>query len=391
MSAPARSRLNGRPARGLVLLALAAALAGCSMMPSGSFWGGSSKPVPADLGANVPVLGVRQAWVGKVGTVAGLSLDIRVNGSTVTLASADGTVAAIDARTGGDLWRLALAEPLSAGVGSDGKLAAVVSRSNALVAIDAGRERWRQSMASQVFTAPLVAGGRVFVLAADRSVMAFDAATGKRLWTQQRPGEPLVLRQDGVLLAVGDTLVVGLSGRLVGMNPDNGSVRWEAPLASSRGTNDVERLVDLVGHTSRVGESVCARAFQSTVGCVNTGRGNVAWTQRAAGAEGIDGDKDAIFGSESNGSLVAWNRADGTRLWGSDRLKHRTLTAPLLLGRSVVVGDESGVVHLLSRTDGAPLNRLSTDGSGIAAAPVAAADTLVVVTRNGGVFGFRPE
>ncbi len=392
MSAPLASRRGaGRPARGLVLLALAASLAGCSMMPSGSFWGGAAKPVPADLGANVPVLGVRQAWTGKVGSVAGLSLDVHVAGTTVTLASADGTVAAIDARTGGDIWRLALAEPLSAGVGSDGKLAAVVARSNALVAIDAGRERWRQPMAAQVFTAPLVAGGRVFVLSSDRTVTAFDAATGRRLWTQQRPGEALVLRQAGVLRAVGDTLVVGLSGRLAGLNPDNGSVRWEAPLASSRGTNDVERLVELVGRTSRVAESVCARAFQSAVGCVNVARGSVVWTQRAAGAEGIDGDADAIFGSESNGSLVAWNRNDGTRLWGTDRLKHRKLTAPLLLGRSVVVGDESGVVHLLSRADGAPLNRLSTDGSGIAAAPVAAADTLVVVTRNGGVFGFRPD
>lgn len=379
------------PARGLTVLALAAALAGCSVMPGGSFWGGPSKPVPADLGANVPVLGVRQAWTGKVGSVAGLSLTVQVSGSTVMLASADGTVAAIDARTGGDVWRLALAEPLSAGVGSDGKLAAVVARSNALIAIDAGRERWRQPMASQVLTAPLVAGGRVFVLAADRTVIAFDAATGKRLWTQPRPGEPLVLRQDGVLLAVGDTLVVGLSGRLVGLNPDNGSVRWEAPLASSRGTNDVERLVDLVGNASRVGDSVCARAFQSNVGCVNTTRGSVAWTQRAAGAEGVDGDKDAIFGTESNGSLVAWNRNDGTRLWGTERLKHRKLTSPLLLGRSVVVGDDTGLVHLLSRADGAPLNRLTTDGSGIAARPVAAADTLVVVTRNGAVLGYRPE
>lgn len=390
MSAQALIRTHVRPARGLALLALVAALAGCSVMPGGSFWG-ASKPVPADLGANVPVLGVRQAWTSKVGAVAALSLDVRVNGTTVTLASADGTVAAIDARTGGDIWRLALAEPLSAGVGSDGKMAAVVARSNALIAMESGRERWRQPMPSQVFTAPLVAGGRVFVLAADRTVTAFDAASGKRLWTQQRPGEPLVLRQDGVLLAVGDTLVVGLSGRLVGLNPDNGSARWEAPLASSRGTNDVERLVELVGRSSRVGESVCARAFQSTVGCVNTVRGNVAWTQRASGAEGIDGDKDAIFGTESNGSLVAWNRNDGTRLWGSDRLKHRKLTSPLLLGRSVVVGDDTGLVHLLSRTDGAPLNRMATDGSGIAAAPVAAADTLVVVTRNGGVFGFRPE
>jgi hypothetical protein len=63
----------------------------------------------------------------------------------------------------------------------------------------------------------------------------------------------------------------------------------------------------------------------------------------------------------------------------------------LLLGRSVVVGDDDGLVHLLSKEDGSPLNRLTTDDSGIAAAPVVAADTLVVVTRNGGVYGFRPD
>jgi outer membrane protein assembly factor BamB len=147
----------------------------------------------------------------------------------------------------------------------------------------------------------------------------------------------------------------------------------------------------LVGRTTREDESVCARAFQASVGCVNTVRGAVVWTQPASGAEGVHGDEDAVFGSESNGSVIAWRRMDGSRLWTTDRLKYRKLTAPLLLGRSVVVGDETGLVHLLSRSDGAPLNRVSTDGSGIAAAPVVAADTLVVVTRNGGIFGFRPD
>lgn len=365
---------------------LVVTLAGCSL------WnGGSSKPMPADLGANVAVLGVRQAWTARIGSVAGLPLDVHSAGNVVTVASSDGVVAAIDARTGGDVWRLALSEPLSAGVGSDGKSAAVVSRSNTLIVLDAGRERWRQSLAAQVFTPPLVAGGRVFVLSADRSLAAFDAVSGRKLWSQQRPGEPLVLRQAGVLLAVGDTLVAGFSGRVVGLNPDNGSVRWEAPLASARGTNDVERLVELVGRTSRVGDSICARAFQTAVGCVNAARGAVTWTQPASGADGVHGDGEALFGAEGNGTVMAWRRSDGSRLWATDRLKHRKLTAPLLLGRSVVVGDDTGLVHLLSRTDGSPLNRIATDGSGIAAAPAVAADTLVVVTRNGGVYGFRPD
>jgi len=49
------------------------------------------------------------------------------------------------------------------------------------------------------------------------------------------------------------------------------------------------------------------------------------------------------------------------------------------------------LIHLLSREDGAPLNRLQTDGSGVAATPVAAADTLVVVTGNGNIYGYRPD
>ena len=372
--------------KGFLSMLLVASLAGCSLWSSGS-----AKPVPPDLGVNVAVLGVRQAWTARIGKVGGLPLDIHSSGNVVTVASEDGLVAAIDARTGGDLWRTVLAEPLSAGVGSDGNAAAVVSRSNVLIVLNAGRERWRQTLAAQVFTPPLVAGGRIFVLSADRSITAYDTDNGRKLWSQRRPGEALVLRQSGVLLAVGDTLVVGFSGRLVGLDPDNGSVRWEAPLASARGTNDVERLVELVGRTSRVGDSVCARAFQATLGCVNTARGTVVWTQPASGAEGVHGDNDALFGTESNGTTSAWRRSDGTRLWASDRLKYRKLTAPLLLGRSVVIGDDEGYVYLLSRTDGTPLNRVATDGSGIAAAPVVAGDTLVVVTRNGSVYGFRPD
>ena len=372
--------------KGFLSMLLVASLAGCSLWSSGS-----AKPVPPDLGVNVAVLGVRQAWTARIGKVGGLPLDIHSSGNVVTVASEDGLVAAIDARTGGDLWRTVLAEPLSAGVGSDGNAAAVVSRSNVLIVLNAGRERWRQALAAQVFTPPLVAGGRVFVLSADRSIAAYDADNGRKLWSQRRPGEALVLRQSGALLAVGDTLVVGFSGRLVGLDPDNGSVRWEAPLASARGTNDVERLVELVGRTSRVGDSVCARSFQAAVGCVNTARGTVVWTQPASGAEGVHGDNDVLFGTESNGTTSAWRRSDGTRLWASDRLKYRKLTAPFLLGRSVVIGDDEGYVYLLSRTDGTPLNRVATDGSGIAAAPVVAGDTLVVVTRNGSVYGFRPD
>ena len=362
---------------------------GCSLLPA-SFGGAAEKPKPAELQANPNLIGVRQAWTAKIGQVD-FPLVVTVSGNVAALASSDGTVVGLDAASGREQWRGTARGPLAAGVGFDGGTAAVITRSNEVVAFASGKEVWRQKLNALSTTPPLVAGARVFVLGADRSVSAYDGGTGRRLWSQQRTGDPLVLRQAGVMLAVGDTLVVGQGGRLVGLNPLNGSLRWEATIATARGINDVERLVDLVGRVSRVGDSVCARSYQTAVGCVDAARGQTAWTQRADGAEGLHGDGANVFGTERDGKVVSWRRDNGQRAWTTDRLLHRGLGTPLALGRSVVVADSFGFVHLLSREDGTLLNRLGTDGSAIGSAPVAAGNTLIVVTHNGGVYGFVPE
>ena len=365
----------------LALLGFIAALAACSS---------TDKLKPAELGPNVVLQPVRGAWTAQIGSVA-FPLQPSVQGSTLTLAASDGTVAALDVLSGRDLWRVQVGARITAGVGGDGKTAAVVTDENDVVAIESGRVLWRQKLPAQAYTPPLVAGGRVFVVSADRSVTALDGASGRKLWTQQRPGDALVLKQSGVLLAVADTLVVGQSGHLIGLNPSNGSVRWDSTIATARGTNDVERLIDLVGRASRSGNGVCARAFQSSVGCVDAGRGQLLWSKKSNGSVGLGGDDKLLIGAEADGKLLAWNRVDGERAWSSELLMHRELSAPLLVGKSVVVGDGTGLLHVLSRENASPLNRLTTDGSAISVSPVLAGKTIVAVTRNGGVYGFVPE
>lgn len=367
------------PIVGLVTVGL---LAACSS--------GTKKPQPTELPPVAALMGTRLAWSAQVGEGHASLVPLAVAGR-VFVAGKSGTVAALDAATGKDVWRLNLATPLAAGVGSDGQMAAVITGNNQLVAIADGRELWRVRLPARSFTTPLVAGQRVFVLTADRTVTAFDGKTGARLWSQNRPAEPLVLSQTGALLAVGDTLVAGLSGRLAGLNPVNGAVRWEAPVANARGTNEVERLVDIVGPVSRIGNSVCARAYSAAVGCVDASRGTVVWTRAAQGTTGVHGDDRLVFGSETNGRFQAWQRGTGEPAWGIDRLKYRGLSAPLAVGRVVAVADASGLVHLVSREDGSEMTRLTTDGSPIEAAPVLAGDALVVQTRNGGVYAWRPQ
>jgi len=367
--------------RTLLCVSLLGILAACA---------GPDRPKPADLGPNSALIGIRAVWTSSIGGV-GFPLAARAVDGRLYVASTEGNVAAIDAGTGSVVWRVALGSKLSAGVGSDGRYTSVVTTGNELITLDAGREIWRQRLNAVTLTAPLVAGARVFVQSSDRSVSAFDAATGRKLWLQQRSGDALVLGQSGVLLAVGDTLVVGIGGRLVGMNPQNGISRWESALASSRGTNEIERLVDLVSGVSRSGNQVCARAFQSSVGCVDAATGALIWSKPAVGFKGIDGDDLNLFGTEADGKVLAWRRSDGERLWVSERLRFRVLTAPVLVGQSIVIGDDAGTLHFVSRQDASPLNRITTDGSAIAATPILVGQTLVAVTQRGGIFGFRPE
>ena len=349
---------------------------------------GAPKPKATPLTAISTQTAAKPVWNTRLGAV-NFPLQVRVLDNTLLAASSAGTVAALDAASGKELWRAEVGEPIAAGVGSDGKVTAVVTRANELVALADGRQLWRYKLGAQVYSAPFVAGERVFVLAADRSVSAFDGQTGAKLWQHTRSSsEPLVLSQAGVMLAVGDTLVVGFSGRLAGLDPSTGKARWEVAVAAPRGIDDVERLADLVGPASRLGASVCVRAFQASVACVNAKQGSLAWTKPARGIHGLAGDEQWVLGTETDSKVFAWRRSDGEVAWNTDSLRYRDVSAPLLLGGSVVVGDFEGWVHFLSSKDGALLGRVATDGSAIMVAPVFAGNTLVVVTVAGGIYGF---
>lgn len=348
----------------------------------------SNAPKPTELSAQPAVQSAAWVWHVPAGVSSGV-LRMQVVGATVYAAADSGELLALEAATGRVLWRLRLSEGLSAGVGADENGVAVVTLSNELLLVQSGEVRWRTRLPARVLTPPLVAGGRVFVALSDRSTMAFDGGTGVRLWVQTRASDPLVLRQAGVLLAVGDTLVAGGLGRLQGLNPANGRVVWDAPLATPRGTNEVERLVDLVGPVSRVGNSVCARAFNAAVGCVDASTGRVIWTRPSQGSVGVQGTAQHLAGADSDGRLVLWRRDAGETLWTMERLKFRELTAPLVLNNHVLVGDAQGVLHVLDIQSAQDTARWRADGSAIVGVPVSTAGFVLAQTRLGGVYAWR--
>src|SRR5487761_2401320 len=110
----------------IAALAVALVVAGCAS---------SSKPKPQPLEPLTPKIGGSLAWSQRFEGVK-FPLEVAVTKGAFTVAGDDGTVLALDAQTGREIWRGNAGAKLSAGVGSDGRFAAVVTREGELVVFD---------------------------------------------------------------------------------------------------------------------------------------------------------------------------------------------------------------------------------------------------------------
>lgn len=352
---------------------------------------GSSKPEPApleSLDAKSASSRATIAWSSRIGE-AGPTATLALAGGRVAVASADGSLVVLDAASGREAWRAQVKGNVSASAGFDGRYAAVVTDANELQVFDQGKLLWQERLPGRVMTAPVVAGERVFLQAVDRSVRAYDVLDGRWLWSYQRPGsEPLALGARLLIQPFRDTLLVGQGNRLVGLDPVKGTPRFDVNVGTPRGSNEVERLADLVGPMARVDDEACVRVFQFSVACLELNRGSVRWSRPQAGTQGVAADLRTVVGADGADRLTAWKADNGDFLWRVDRFVHRGLSTPVIWGDRIVVGDAQDYVHILAKADGRTLGRIELD-SPLAAPPVVSGDLLLVLTRKGTVSALR--
>ena len=102
---------------------------------------------------------------------------------------------------------------------------------------------------------------------------------------------------------------------------------------------------------------------------------------------------DAVMTVAADGSdrISAWGTPTGDVIWTADQFQNRKLSAPLVTEKSVIVGDSEGYVHFLSKDKGQTVQRLQTDSSGVAAAPVQLGGTVLIATRSGRLYALRQD
>ncbi len=390
----------------LAALLVTLAVAGC---------GGTKKPQPAGLTAFTPVLPATVAWKADVGRALTVETGVgqfspAVSGDHVTAASSTGSVTRVQLSDGKLVWRVDVGTPIVAGVavgsGASVGMAAVITTKNELVVIAAdGKVARTIALGGVGLEIPAITGSTVVVRLADNRVSAWDVATGTRRWVIQRTLPPLVLHaQSGLRVAaqspedmpsavIGptDVLVNMAGGRLVWLNATTGAVRWEAQVATPRGSNEVERIVDLLGAAMVEGPDVCVSSYQTLVSCFGAESGRRLWSRDFNVASPLAADSRFVFVADEQSRLHALSRRDGSTAWSIDTFQLRNLMSPVVSGRALWVGDRFGVLHGLDRDSGKIIARVNLDGGTISGAMRATRSGLVVQTQGGQLMLIRTE
>lgn len=367
----------------------------------------SSGPKPAKLESFTPTLDLKAKWTVSIDRLPTVSMGQgpfapAVSGGLVVVAGPKGQVSGFKLESGSVVFEQNLKTELAAGVGSGAGLGAglfaVVTTGGELVLIDAkGGVRWRVAMGGVSNERPVIAGGSVLVRLADNRVAAFSQETGARRWVIQRTLPTLVLHGQSGLKTAADVavesssdqlgavdLVVGLPGaRLLWLNATNGAVRWETTVVTPRGSNEVERLSDLLGEASVVSDSVCVAAYQNQISCHEVGTGRAKWTQRLDVSQPVAADQTLVIGVEANSRVHAFDRLTGEKRWSQLGLFLRGATEAVSFDRAIWLADQDGYLHGLSRDNGQFVARVSLPGGKPAGRMLVTREGLLVQTQSG--------
>jgi len=303
----------------------------------------------------------------------------------VFIATNEGEVAAIDGKTGKELWLLDLHEPLSTGVAANAAGVMVVSRAGDVIFISKnGQEQWRQALDREVIQPPFIHENQAFVQASNSSIFALDLAAGEIQWQYSTRSPALTLRGTGQPIVYKDRLLVSLaSGNLVALNIKNGALIWDRKLQVPKGSNEFERIIDLDGVMTLRDNIVFVPGYQGYLTAVEAYTGQILWQKDLSSYSQPVFSVDRLYVSDVKSHLLALDYRNGDIKWQSDVFEYRQLTAPKPQGLFLMAADMDGLVYLIDKITGDVVAKRK-----LGKAPfqlVAAGDSIIVQTANGKV------
>ena len=277
---------------------------------------------------------------------------------------------------------------MSAGPGANDALVVVGTDKGDVLAFDTdGKSLWTARIASEVIAPPRISDKVVIVFSGDGKIYGLAAADGKTLWVDARTNPPLTIRNAaGGAISRGGLLTGTAGGRLLAIDAQSGTIAWEGTVATPKGATELERIADVTSLPFIDEKEVCAAAYQGRVACFDIVRGTLLWSRDVSSLAGIVGDAQRLYVVDDKDGVQAFDRSNGASIWKQDALAKRRIGGPQLIGDELGVVDVEGYLHLLSRTNGAYVGRLATDGSLATTQPVQVGGGIVWQSEKGTVY-----
>ena len=318
---------------------------------------------------------------------------ILVNDS-IYVASSEGKLASVDAKTGRVRWKSNLDLALSGGVGHH-RDSIFVGASEGLVmrlSADSGEEIWRAVVSGEVLSAPQGDGRYVVAQTYDGKLIGFDYETGEIRWTYTSDVPVLTLRGTGTPMILGDNAIAGFAdGKVVAVNLRSGNVAWESRVAIPQGRSEIERIVDLDGYMALQGNELYVASYQGRLVAIDIRSGRRLWQRNVSSVSGVGVGFGNVYVADDDGTVSAFLRNGQGVRWQNIDLGFRELSLPTPVNSYVATVDFEGYLHLLSQVDGEIVGRTKVDSKGARADMIAWGNRLFVYTNDGALKAYDAE
>jgi len=316
-----------------------------------------------------------------------------IQGDMAVAIDGEGEVSSYNALTGHQLWRVDLDVAVASGVGGGNGLILVGTREGKIIALDQknGAVLWEKKLSSEVLAPPKAAMDVVVARTADGKMTGLATSDGHILWAYQRTVPLLSLRGASEPVLYEDKVVAGYAnGKLVALSLLDGNVIWEESVAVPRGRTELDRLVDIDSAPVIKDGIVYVVAYHGRLAAISLDSGRMLWARDMSSRSGLDVDSgDAVYVSDDLGYVWALQDGSGDALWRQTRLLRRKITAPVIVGNYVIVGDLEGYVHWMSREDGRFVTRHRISDEAILSKPVVKDEIVYVTAIDGTLTAFR--
>lgn len=361
----------------------------------GGFFDKDNTPPPSPLVGFTPEAKTHSLWYSKTGsgsTKDYLKLTPAVTDTTIYTADKNGKVAATDKNTGATVWTTSTDVPVTGGPGAGSGIVVICGLDGDIYALSQvqGHILWKQKTSSEILAAPAIMNNIVLVKAIDGRVTAYSTHDGHLLWTYQQVEPNLILRGSSSPEVSNNTAVVGFAnGNLSKLTLSNGNLVWQKTISIPEGSFAIQRMVDIDANPLISGKRIYVAAFQGRIVAIDSASGQDIWTHDISSFTGIAADNEHVYVTDAKSNVWAFNPNSGNVDWRQPQLEARNITAPVVMGNYIVVGDAEGYLHWMSKQDGHFVARVKVDGSGIIAAPVVNNGILYVLTKGGHLAAYQ--